>query len=570
MALYFKASYGLHLYNQRSALNFNPENDIILTDINRYYVLPTNPKGEFSINGDTGGPSHFIDESVNEFGDQFYKMVLLQNGNFYRPVGTTVVPYRYGVLREAHSWFPSAPYWAPNLARYYDADYNTAIGIIKFSDDVYVNCNGIFYKTGGYWAFLSYPGAMGWCDQSVTIPFIRNYNASTFDYRTAVFGRLYCVTNTTWNDRDANISYNDSNTTRLWKEILRRVSPVYTPDSDDPYEPGGNNEPSGGEGSFDNTTNPILYDLPTCSADLHGYANVYQLSDASARSLSSYLWSTSFTDNLIKLYSNPAETILAIGFLHTSLHGNSTDLANYRESSTIKLGNIDTQIASSKYTIGSYIIDCGSINIDNYSDSFLDYHGYTSASLYIPFVGYREIDINLIMGKTISIQYYLALPFVCSGVCNVYADSSLIYSYNCSLFTKFPISGTSTNNFLQTIFSVLGMGASAAVGGYSFLGIPAMANSAMNGLRLNNYSRSNMGTAFGLMSYKNPYFIIQRPIQALPYKYNSINGLPSYITRQLKQVSGYTKVYQLRTHNLSATQEEIDEIIRLLKEGVYV
>ena len=68
--------------------------------------------------------------------------------------------------------------------------------------------------------------------------------------------------------------------------------------------------------------------------------------------------------------------------------------------------------------------------------------------------------------------------------------------------------------------------------------------------------------------YPYPYLIMHRPIQSLPDNFGRYKGYPSNITKRLGDLTGFTKVYEILTNNISAMDEEIEEIINLLKEGV--
>ena len=73
-----------------------------------------------------------------------------------------------------------------------------------------------------------------------------------------------------------------------------------------------------------------------------------------------------------------------------------------------------------------------------------------------------------------------------------------------------------------------------------------------------------------MMAVQVPYIIVTRPKQALPSGQNAMEGYPSYITRELGSLSGYTEVADIHLTGIPCTQQELDEIERLLGEGVYL
>ena len=63
---------------------------------------------------------------------------------------------------------------------------------------------------------------------------------------------------------------------------------------------------------------------------------------------------------------------------------------------------------------------------------------------------------------------------------------------------------------------------------------------------------------------------ITRPRQNVPADYGKIKGYPSNITTQLKNLNGYTVIDEIHLENMSATDDEIEEIETLLKQGVII
>lgn len=58
--------------------------------------------------------------------------------------------------------------------------------------------------------------------------------------------------------------------------------------------------------------------------------------------------------------------------------------------------------------------DCGELDVNEKYSSLLDYSGYTSVRMYLPFVGFVEADVNRIMGSKIKINYVVDVQ---SGKC---------------------------------------------------------------------------------------------------------------------------------------------------------
>lgn len=77
-----------------------------------------------------------------------------------------------------------------------------------------------------------------------------------------------------------------------------------------------------------------------------------------------------------------------------------------------------------------------------------------------------------------------------------------------------------------------------------------------------------IGAAGGLLAVQKPYIIITRPNQAQPKDQNVYTGYPSFITRSLSELSGFTQMQAIHLENLPCTATELAEIDALLKSGV--
>ena len=70
------------------------------------------------------------------------------------------------------------------------------------------------------------------------------------------------------------------------------------------------------------------------------------------------------------------------------------------------------------------------------------------------------------------------------------------------------------------------------------------------------------------MGNKKPYLIINRKNSYNANKYYTIQGYPANEYVLLSNCKGFTKKKEVHLENIPATNEEIDEINTLLKEGV--
>lgn len=83
------------------------------------------------------------------------------------------------------------------------------------------------------------------------------------------------------------------------------------------------------------------------------------------------------------------------------------------------------------------------------------------------------------------------------------------------------------------------------------------------------HSGSITGSA-GMLGIKKPFVIIEYPNQSLAENYKHFVGYPSNISGKLSEFTGYTECEQVIPNSFSGTDEELAQVLELLKEGVYL
>ena len=77
-----------------------------------------------------------------------------------------------------------------------------------------------------------------------------------------------------------------------------------------------------------------------------------------------------------------------------------------------------------------------------------------------------------------------------------------------------------------------------------------------------------IGGAAGMLATQTPYVVLTRPRQAKPENQSKYTGYPSFITRKLSELTGFTQVQAIHLEGLPCTSSELAEIDALLKGGV--
>ena len=352
---------------------------------------------------------------------------------------------------------------------------------------------------------------------------------------------------------------------------------VYGYDPDSNTDPFIINDPSGIGGGLGDHEDPELIekvpipDLPTLSAVDTGLVTLYTATNAQLQSLGTYLWSSLWDveTNFKKLFASPMDCIVGLSIVPVAPPAGAAQ--------NVKFGNITTTIALNKLSSQYVEVDCGSLSVKEYVGSFLDYAPYVKLNLFLPFIGYIDLSPDDVMKDSIHVIYHVD---VLSGACVAMVETSkkgLLYSYSGSCSANVPVTAINYSGAIQNAVSAVGGGLTAAAGmatgvaPLTAVGAAQMLQSASN-TALNSkptIQRSGaMGGAAGLMGCQNPFLVITRPRMSVPDKLNKFAGLTTNVTMKLGTLKGFTQIEHIHLSGISATQEEKDELEKLLRQGV--
>ena len=178
------------------------------------------------------------------------------------------------------------------------------------------------------------------------------------------------------------------------------------------------------------------------------------------------------------------------------------------------------------------VVDCGSVEIAEHYQSLLDYSPFSRLTIYLPFIGFQELDDKLVVGHTLKVQYVVD---VLSGRClaQLYVDStelkSCIAEYGGTIAADEMFGGDS---------------------GYNYYG----AYELMTTMQLGELSC---------------YVLIHTKI---PLEGDIVNykGLPTNEIVKVGDVTGFIKYSSIHVDGMTATDIEKSEIESLLMSGIFV
>lgn len=311
--------------------------------------------------------------------------------------------------------------------------------------------------------------------------------------------------------------------------------------------------------------------IPSASAVETGFTTMYEVSATELKALSSFLWSDDFMDNVSKFFSDPKDIIVGLSISPIKPTTESSP-------SIIKAGRISTGVSGNKLTSQYKLTDSlGSIYIKKaIKQRFLNYPPYMRVTAHLPFVGEHTLDVNDIMGKTISLKYIFDF-LTGSCIAEISVDGKPRYFFGGASGVQIP---TSEENFSRQYSSILSAGATigGALSTIATGGLTApMAIGAASGTLQNLMSMSPQveytsggGAVNGLLSSQAAYITLEIPEPKRSFEQVKFLGRPCLQGFKLKNLQGFTKCMDVHLKDIKCTDDEKTKIYSALTAGILI
>lgn len=237
---------------------------------------------------------------------------------------------------------------------------------------------------------------------------------------------------------------------------------------------------------------------------------------------------------------------------------------------------------------GAYLI--AQYTFTNYANgtslSFLDSDAYTKINIYLPYIGFKAINANEVMGNTLKIYY--AFDFIRGTVKVIFevTDSNsvsyVIDTVNAVIGISFEITADNNarvklNHFKDFATGVGDMVVSSAMPFKKGFSSVTSRTSSIDSFSSMADNLGTVATAKNITTSGNdvsicghattPYMIIERP-KIINNNYVDLLGKPSGKNVALSQLTGFTQVQSIHLENINATDSELQLIESQLKSGV--
>lgn len=282
---------------------------------------------------------------------------------------------------------------------------------------------------------------------------------------------------------------------------VARLSSLTVTQTVDPYSPVGPSEEDVGDGDFDETDDEIpMSSLPSLSFASTGFCRVYSPTLAQLSALATYMWTDqtflqTLANHIIQLLEDPMEAIISLSLVPCSP---TVGPAESVKVLFISIPDVSMYPVTNQFTD----VECGTLAVNEYYGSALDYNPYTKISCFLPFIGMVELDTDEVMGKTLSITYRID---VVSGACTaiIKADGDVYYQFSGHCSVQMPVTSADFSEYVSAIMStaklVAGLGASAA-------GAPALGGALLGAPPIGSKSTTQTTTSGGevTLTKRNP------------------------------------------------------------------
>ena len=198
----------------------------------------------------------------------------------------------------------------------------------------------------------------------------------------------------------------------------------------------------------------------------------------------------------------------------------------------MKAGNYDFKFEAPVVHDNIIDVDCGSVNVDELHHSLLDYSPFSRLTIYLPFIGFMDLDDKLVMGKTVRVNYRVD---VLSGRClaEIYTmiddnTESCIASYAGTIASDEPLSQGQVNY----------------KGGYELM------------------TSMQLGELI-------PFILVNTQVP-LDSDGTNLDGLPVEEVKRVGDCTGYIRYSFINASGCSGTDAEKTEIENLLKSGINI
>ena len=299
-------------------------------------------------------------------------------------------------------------------------------------------------------------------------------------------------------------------------------------------------------------------DTKVLSSGIGVLTSTFHMTKERIKQLGQFLWGTSVFDEFSLINNNPIENIISCKAIPYNISGTTQE---------ITLGNVKTGVNGEKISQNFSKQTIGTVAIAEHYENFLDYAPYTNIIIYLPYIGFKELDTSLVMGKTLKIEYTLD---VITGGClaQIYVGKIRLYEFTGNIGVDISITASNRAQ-VESAYISAGVGVvSSAMSG----NITGAVNSILGGATSQYHYSGTGNPSPSCVSSTNRtcYVVIDRPQYQSLKAFNHTRGRMCCLSKTIGSLKGYTVCDgNVDISGISATDEEKEEIVNILSSGFF-
>ena len=283
--------------------------------------------------------------------------------------------------------------------------------------------------------------------------------------------------------------------------------------------------------------------------------------------------------NGLKLYgANPIDAVISLNYMPF----NVAEVATTTVQNHVNFGSYLLQLDNNVNNVQNprVVIDMGSILFNSQSGSWLDFEPVTEMYIWLPYIGLNKLDISKYYLKTVKLEYIVDLNT--SSCTAVLSGNNVILDYfDGTIGVNMPITGYNNGEYANAVLNATMQTVKGGVGAlikapskqidFSSLGQFEGGMFALTQTLNSNhmYIKGNASSGVGMCQPQYPIVYLVKNEVFEPENLHNLVGYPSSFGGKVKNCSGYLQCNDVKLTS-TATDKEKDEIISLLKSGIYI
>lgn len=331
---------------------------------------------------------------------------------------------------------------------------------------------------------------------------------------------------------------------------------------------------------------PGLPSIPTASST--GFMKLYAPTDAEITALRTELTQDTVLNNLKKYFgNNPLDFIIGLQVVPGTF---TLSTNKYR----INYGSYSSNVAMNAIADEMCELDYGTLDLKEIYASWEDYNPHTKMSIYLPYLGIKDLDPDRVNGTELHLKYYIdaTTGSILARLTSKRRDSGnegaeyLVNQWAGQAAYTIPVTNVqhdaAVNAVISIVSAAVSVGAAVATSGASMAAQAATAaavgssigNAALSGAHAGKTDITMQGSVSGSLAFftgREAYVTIEYPREGRPDSYDHIVGMPSNIRTDLKHqpLNSYIEFVNVDVSGLDAPADEKQAIVEALRGGIY-